>query len=307
MKARGKRHERGAALLAVLGLVLLLGGLATVGLGRLQAATDLAMVSASQAEARVAASAGVTAAAAMALPIRAAARQDPSILREPVQLMVGTARVTLRFADAPNCFNLNSLGRRTEGADGRPGAARLGAADFARLLRGAGVPLMEADSIARTTADMIGGRGILLADPAEWRQVPGVTEALWARVGPTLCALPNREPTPINVNLLSARDVPLLSALGFDENVAREVLGSRSGGWTSASGFWQAMGTSETETSAGVGAGVSSRYLEVLVESEIAGAVAVRRVLFDASRQPATVVSSEWLRAAAALPPSGTP
>ncbi|MFN3592155.1 MAG: hypothetical protein ACK4TG_08200, partial [Thermaurantiacus sp.] len=87
------QRERGAALLAVLGLVLLLGGLATIGLGRLKAATDLAMISAGQAEARAAASAGVAAAVALSLPIRAAARQDPAILRTPIMLTFGEARV----------------------------------------------------------------------------------------------------------------------------------------------------------------------------------------------------------------------
>lgn len=297
-----RTSERGAALLAVLGLVLLLGGLASLGLDRLRAATDLAMVSAGEAEARAAASAGVAAAAALALPVRAAARQDPALLRQPVELAIGEARVTLRFADAPNCFNLNSLGRRRTQDGGPPEAARLGAADFARLLRGVGVPLMEAETIANATADMVGGRGILFADPAEWRTVPGVTDALWARVSPLICTRPNREPTALNVTLLTGRDTPLLAALGFDETRAREALGSRSGGWSSSSGFWQAMGTSETETSSGVGVGISSRYLAVEVEAEAAGARAVRRVLFDASRQPAAVVSSEWVPAG---PPAG--
>ena len=294
--------ERGAALLAVLGLVVLLGGLASVGLSRLQAATALSGTASAAAEARMAAAAGTAAARSLALPWRAAARNDPQGAAEPVLLDLGEASVEIGFREAPNCFNLNSLAQRREGQAETPGPMRAGAQDFARLLRAVGVPLMEADALARATAARVGGQGVLLADPSEWLDVPGVTPALLARVGPLLCTLPNRDPAPVNVRRLARSDLPILAGLGFDESRAREALASQPGGFSSASSFWQAMGTSEAETQAAAAAGVSSRYVEARIIGRAMGAEAHRRVLLDSAVQPARVVAARWLAPPAEAP-----
>ncbi len=294
-RLRMRRAERGAALLAVLGLVVLLGGLATVGLSRLGAATDLSHAARAGAAARMAASAGIAAAQALALPKRAAARTDPATWGQPEWLDLGGATAEIRFAEAPNCFNLNSLAQRREGRAGDPEPMRAGGADFARLLRAAGLGLIEAEALGRRTAAMVGGRGVLLADPSEWLEVPGVTPELYARVAPLLCALPNRDPMPLNVQRLSRRDLPILAGLGFDEARARAALAGQPGGFSSVSRFWQAMGTSEGETEAAAAAGVSSRYVEVHVIGRAMGAEAHRLVLLDSAAQPARVVAARWL------------
>jgi general secretion pathway protein K len=243
----------------------------------------------------MAASAGIAAAQGLALPVRAAARLDPSVWAEPIHLPLGDARAEIRFAEGANCFNLNSLAVRRDNRGGPPEAGRAGAADFARLLRAAGVPLMEAEAVARTTAAVIGGRGALLADPTEWLETPGVSAQMFARVRPLLCTLPNRESAPINVNRIRREELPLLAGLGFDAGRAAEALASRpAGGWSSVSTFWQAMGSSEAESEAVAGAGMSSRYVVVDVIGRAGGAEAHRRVILDASAQPARVVASEW-------------
>jgi len=288
--------ERGAALLAVLGLVLMLGGLASAGLARLADAADRSLAAAAQAEANMAASAGMAAAAGLALPLRAAALQDPDLWRRPVRLALGEARVEIRFEEMANCFNLNSLTRRRDDRDRPPEAGRTGAPDLARLLRAAGVPLIEADSIARATAALVAGRGALLADPSEWLEVPGVTPALFERLRPLLCTLPFREAAPVNVNRLTRQQVPLLVGLGFEEGRAREAIAARpAGGWQGVSGFWQAIGSSEAEATAAAGAGVSSRFLVAEVTGRVGPAEAHRRVILDATAQPARVVAAEWL------------
>ena len=108
-----KPGEQGAALLSVLLLVAVMGGIAAASFDRLRLATNLEANAAALEQARNFAIAG---------ELLAATRIDDLIAREPgrttlagdwngrtmvLPLPVGTARVTVR--DGGNCFNLNSV------------------------------------------------------------------------------------------------------------------------------------------------------------------------------------------------------
>ena len=118
--------ERGAALLAVLAMVVLLAGFATMGLSRLKAAGDRISEAQTQAEAQLLAGTGTTAAVSVISQMKARARMAPALLTEPLQLELQGGTVEARFSDGGNCFNLNSLARppRRVSTGDVPAAAR---------------------------------------------------------------------------------------------------------------------------------------------------------------------------------------
>lgn len=289
-------RERGAALLAVLAMVMLLSGFASLGLSRLRAASDRVVSSEARSEAQLLASAGTTAAVAIIQPLKARAGRRPDILQAPIPLPMGGGRVILRFSDAGACFNLNSLsvpqgrsGMATAVAQARP-------QDFARLLSAAGIPLLEADAIAKSTAARLSATGQLWADASEWVTVPGVTQAHWAAAGQLLCALPNREASAININSLTPEKAPLLVAMGLGPDEARRALAGRPReGWTSANDFWQQTSSAGVPESAGAQVvGTSSRWIALDLVAETPRARVRRTVLLDTVRSPARVVGSIW-------------
>ncbi len=292
--------ERGAALFAVLAMILVLAGFASLGLHRLRAATDRVSDAEALSEARLMANAGGSAALALVTGLKARARSAGGSFGEPIGLAVAGGTVRLSFRDAGACFNLNSLaapprigGSAGAAADARPQARPQ---DFARLLAAAGIPLLEADRLARATAERLAATGLLWADPTEWTSVPGVTSTHWRLAGPLLCALPNREASAINVNSLTPGQAPLLVAMGLAPDEARRALAARPpGGWTSGNQFWGEASPSGTpETPAAQLVGATSRWIALDIEAQGARARVVRTLVLDTQRQPARVVSSRW-------------
>jgi len=172
----------------------------------------------------------------------------------------------VRLEDGSNCFNLNSLILRDPDTDSylRNDLARL---QLVALLRALEVSGLEAERIAAAAADWIDpdqraeadgaeddaytaleqpyrtGDGPM-AEVSELRAVSGVSPALYARLRPFLCALPDFNLAPINVNTLRPEDAPLVSMLALgavSPQQARIVIGARPpGGWESALLFWAA-------------------------------------------------------------------
>jgi general secretion pathway protein K len=287
------RSERGAALLAVLAMVVLLAGFATLGLERLKAAGDRISDAQARSEAQLLASAGTAAALSMAAQLKTRARMQPQLLDQPLALPFAGGTVTVRFSDGGNCFNLNSLSRppATTSTGEMPAAAR--PEDFARLLAATGIPQLEAGSLARATADRLSATGLLWADASEWAGVPGVTQRHWDLAGALLCALPTRDASAINVNSLTADKAPLLAAMGVGVDQARRAIGARpAGGWASASDFTgAATGTGPEENDR---LGTSSRWMALRVTAATPQASIGRDLLVDTLVTPAEVVSSRW-------------
>ena len=289
--------ERGAALLAVLAMVMLLAGFASLGLSRLKAATDRITDAEARTEAQILANSGTTAALGLVHQLKAQARGRPGLLQVPIRVPLGEGQVELRFSDGGNCFNLNSLARAQTTASAGEMQAQSRAADFARLLVAVGIPSLEASTVAQATASRLSQTGMLWADASEWVTVPGVTAKHWQLAGPLLCALPNREVTAININSLRPDQAPLLTAMGMGADEARRALANRpEQGWASAGEFWQQTSANSTpDTAAAEMVGVSSRWIGLSVVARTPRAAVGRQLLLDTGRQPARVATSRWM------------
>lgn len=290
------RREEGAALLTVLAVVLLLAGFATLGLQRLRAASDRIVDGEARAEAQLLANAGTSAALALVTQVKARANQRTAVLEKPIRIELASGRVDVRFRDAGSCFNLNSLALPPQSQSAPTNAPQSRARDLARLLGAAGIPLLEADTLAEATANRLASTGMLWADASEWATVPGVTARHWALAGGLLCALPNREAAALNINSLTPDKAPLLVAMGLAPDEARRALASRpADGWVSANDFWsQATANGIPESSAAQVVGTTSRWMALELVAETPQARVGRRLLLDTVRQPATVAASEW-------------
>lgn len=301
---RFRRSERGAALLAVLAMVMLLAGFASLGLSRLRLATDRITDAEGRSEAQILAYSGTVAALGLIHQLKAQSRGRPGLLQAPIRVPVGSGQVVLHFDDAGNCFNLNSLARAPTTASAGEPQAQSRATDLARLLTATGIPSLEASTVAQATATRLSQTGMLWADASEWVTVPGVTATHWKLAGALLCALPNREVTAININSLRADQAPLLTAMGLGADEARLALASRPPqGWTSAGEFWQqASVTGTPDTAAAEMVGVSSRWMALKVEARTATAAVGRDLLLDTLRQPARVAASRWMTVDTAPP-----
>ncbi len=294
-----KRSERGAALLAVLAMVVLLAGFATVGLERLKAAGNRITEAEARGEAQLLASAATAASANMAASLKARLRMQPGLLDSPIEMAAGDGKVALRFAEGGNCFNLNALAAppATDPAMARPQPAAR-PQDFARLLVAVGIPLLEADSLSKATAARLGQTGQLWADPSEWATIAGVTQRHWQLAGPLLCALPTRERASINLNSLTADRAPILASLGVGSDKARLAVSMRpAGGWASANDF---LGRSGLSSDGAVNieneVGTSTRWMQVELVATTGRARVTRELLLDTIQLPAEVVYSRWVR-----------
>jgi len=288
--------ERGAALLAVLAMVMLLSGFASVGLSRLKATTDRVSDAEARSEAQLLANAGTSAAVLLIGQVKARANRQSALLEQPVTVTVGGGDVVVRFADGGSCFNLNSLAPQAPGAGAASGSPQSRPQDFARMLTAVGIPSLEADALSKATATRLAATRSLWADASEWTGVPGVTAAHWQAAGALLCALPNREAAALNINSLTPDKAPLLVAMGLGPDEARRALANRPReGWNSATDFWlEASQTGVPETTGAQVVGTSSRWIRVNLVATTARARVSRELLLDTLRQPATVAASSW-------------
>lgn len=293
----GPRSERGAALLTVLALVVLLAGFATVGLERLKAAGTRISESEARFGAQLLASAATSTATTVVGPLKARLRLQPGLLDQPLEMAMDGGSVSLRFAEGGNCFNLNALAAEPprEATMARPAPAA-NPQDFARLLTAVGIPMLEANSLAQATASRLAQTGQLWADASEWTGIVGVTPRHWQLAGPLLCALPTRERAPINLNSLTATGAPILASLGLGADQARLAVSARpAGGWASANDFVGRSGV--PADSAGAieeQVGTSTRWMRVEVTATTDRARVTRDVLVDTLQLPAEVVYSRW-------------
>lgn len=281
-------RERGAALMAVLVMLALLSGLAAVGLARLRAATATADEAATLADAQFAATSATALAQALLARLRATAGRDSAAIARPIRLALDGREVTLRFSDAAACFNLNTLAASSV-ADGA-------AKSLATLLASAGLAPAEAARLAEASRAALGGRGLLLVDPAEWQALVGVPAPVFARLARHLCTLPTMEAAPFNVNVLTEADLPLLEALGLPRERAMRALAARpEGGFRSMSDFWGQEGeTNDPADRTARLAGTTSRWYRLDVTVETPAWRVERRLLLDAAATPARVARAEW-------------
>lgn len=258
-------RERGAALLAVLLLVAVIGAIAAGAMEKLSLSRAAAINVVALDQARAYAD-GVEKLAILTIDDLVA--EDPNrtragawngaVRRVPLPNGAGTAEIRIR--DGGNCFNVNSV---VEG-DPRTGLARraTGVDQLAGLIRVLGTSEAEARRIAEAAADWadtdsVPGPGgaedsayagyrtgnTLFAEPGELASLAGMTPEIMARLRPWLCALPSAELSPININTLLPGQAPLLAMLApgrLELERARRILAGRpSNGWGSQVEFWR--------------------------------------------------------------------
>ena len=320
-----KPGEQGAALLSVLLLVAVMGGIAAASFDRLRLATNLEANAAALEQARNFAMAG---------ELLATTRIDDLIARDPgrttlagdwngrttvLPLPVGTARVTVR--DGGNCFNLNSL------VMNEPPSPRVirprGVQQFVALMGSLGVIEGDAQRIAAALVDWIdsdstpvpGGiedegyeagenpyrtGNTLLAEVSELRAVAGVTPELYEKLRPWVCALPTTALSPMNLNTLSPEQAPLIAMMMPNDlrlDRAQGMLAQRpEGGWSVAQDFWRLPALEGLVPLADVleQPQVRTRWFTLDLKLQVGDAELHETALIDASREPSRVVARRW-------------
>ncbi len=266
---RPKSSERGAALLSVLLMVAVLAVIAATTLDRLALSSKLSGNGNTLAQARMFSYAAENIAAARLEDLLARDAAQTTLAgdwlgkEQILPIPVGTATATVR--DGGNCFNLNSLVTKVEG---RYQSSATGQDQFVSLMVVLGINENVARPLAAAAADWADSdttplqngaeddayRGAatphlaanrLYAHPSELRAVKGATPAIYAKLRGWICALPEAELSPLNVNTLLPEQAPLLAML-FAPNklsaaAARSYLAKRPvSGYGSLIRFWEA-------------------------------------------------------------------
>jgi general secretion pathway protein K len=229
--------------------------------------------------------------------------------------------IRARIADAATCFNLNSV---VQGASELWGRRELGLSQFVALLRALDISSRDAEVLAEALADWIdtdgnrslrGGEddayvsaapayrtsGTLLSEVSELRAIRGFTPDVYARIRPFVCALPTADLSPINVNLIDARNAVLLTMLMDDEldpKAAEEIIRSRpEGGWQTVNEFWSNPVLKEhlPSNTALDQVSLRTRFFSLQAEVDYAGSEAVMTSLFEQSAAgPIRLAARRW-------------
>jgi general secretion pathway protein K len=318
--------ERGAALLAVLVLVVIMAAIAAGAFERLRLSTALAMNGASLDQARAYAL-GVEDLLALRIDDLAGADAYVTTLtgdwngtarRIPLPgegLAIGTIR------DGGNCFNLNSLVQGDAAATliQRPAAVE----QFVALMVVLGLPEPTARRVAAAAADwadsdsQVSAQGAedsaysggepayrtgntLFAAVSELRAVDGVTPEIYAQLRPYMCALPAADMSPINVNTLLPRDAPLLAMFAPRKTSADRVRGliaSRPpAGWRNTYDFWRSAEQAGLETNSDPMSQLQLKTYWFTIDLSVTFADAEMEewALVDARLNPTKVVARRW-------------
>lgn len=328
MSRRFPERERGAALLAVLLLVSVMGALTAAALEKLRLSTALAVNSAAIDQAR---------AFAIGVESLLALRADDIIAASPDRTTNaggwngetrtlpmpggGLAEVTIR--DGANCFNINSVGDASQPNVIAPRAT--GIAQFAALLRLLEVPEASARRIADSAGDWVDTNqdrnregaedsdyaraerpyrtgNTLFAEVSEIRAVAGMTPEIYARARPWLCALPMSDLSRINVNTLRPDQAQLLAMIAPEQitvEAARTLLANRPvAGWASTFDFYREpqLANVQLPIDAQLQPQVRTRWFALDLRVERQGAELVETALVDARIAPSRVVVRRWGR-----------
>lgn len=203
---------------------------------------------------------------------------ETPLFAAPIEFPIEGGGAVLSFADRTRCFNLNSL--VTVNSNQESAANEDAVEELKQLMDAVGatggegvvaaiIDWIDADSLQepRGAEDSFYAGlptpyrtgSAPLADVSELRAISGVDRERYQALGALLCARPNGNPMPINVNMLDADDAPLLAALTrgqISAAEALEVIRARPvGGYASAEAFW----TSDAFAGKEIGESVRSR------------------------------------------------
>lgn len=223
---------------------------------------------------------------------------DDPWMSEPLIAPMDDGEARIFFADNTACLNINSLGQAAAGSNSTAGVNR-NIREFALLARNLGFSEFEGEAIAEAVADWVDpntnrmprgaedafytslpspyrtGNGPA-ASVSELRAMRGVTQDVYRTLKPYLCAHPDQDQTPVNVNMLSETDAPLLAAIlespAVDKSVtvqqAADIIAARPpGGWADLGTF---LAQPEVKTAGGEAVDdrfdVKSAYIQARAE-----------------------------------------
>lgn len=309
---RGSDNREGMALLTVLLLVAVMSAVAVAVLDDVRFSVRRATNAKTQAQAQWYAS-GVEALARRQVARLLAAGPartplEPEWNGRRLSFAIEGGSISAVVTDGQACFNLNSL---VEGVGEDLIARPSGTAQFLALGRAVGAPdsrmravadaltdWLDADSMVRSLGAEDGAYaglatpyrtgGVLLAEVSELRAIKGVDADIYRRLRPWVCALPTSAPSPLNVNMLTPEQAPLLMMLtdnALGPQAARAVIARRPrGGWPDAAAFWAqpALAAVEVPAEAREQAAVLTRYFNLRVDIDYGGGRAVRTALLHA-------------------------
>ena len=323
---RPPARERGAALLAVLLLVAIMGAIAAGAFERLRLSTALAINHVSIEQARAYAVGVETLLALRADDLVAQSGEVTTLAggwadTERRIPLPGEGLATGTIRDGGNCFNLNSL---TQGAVRNGLSTRQQTIEqFTNLMMVLGVQQGEARGVAAATADWIDSDGdpnpggaedaayaglerpyrpanTFFAEASELRAVQGVTPDLYRLVRPFVCALPVNDLSPINVNTLLPKDAPLIAMFAPARTgleAARGIIAQRpAAGWKTLADFSRATGPNELPLDPSNQLQLHSRWFALDLRIEFGGAELIETALIDARMPPSRVVVRRWGR-----------
>ena len=242
--------ERGATLLSVLAIVMLMSVAAVAATDALARSVALAKSSGARAETFWTARGAAEAAAAYLDRAYEATggrfNDETELFTQPVILPAGHGVVSFQVREASNCFNLNAMLE-----DATVGDNQLSA--YASLLVAAGINEAEARSLSEKLADWIDSdstsrtygaeRGYYasLAEPyrpadrrlrslSELRTIAGYDPDVLEKIGGLVCLRPGIAQPALNINTLTEANAVLLTGLFSEElsdSDARELIAAR--------------------------------------------------------------------------------
>lgn len=326
MKHRVPPGEYGAALLAVLLLVVVMGAISAAALEKLRLSTALAANSSALDQAR-AFGIGVESLLVLRIDDLLAMSPERTTLAggwngEMRQIPLpggGVGQAVVR--DGGNCFNINSVADGSLATELTPRAS--GVAQFVGLMRMLEVPEGTARRIAESAGDWVdsdpdpgregaedpvysgGGQpyrtgNTYFAEVSELRAVNGMTPEIYERVRPWLCALPATDLSPINLNTLAPDQAPLLAMLAPRQiglEAARQAIASRpAAGWSDLTEFYRlpSMAGIVLPLDVQTQPQLRTRWFTLDLRIALRGAELRETALVDARLMPARVVARRW-------------
>ena len=258
--------EKGASLLSVLVIVMLMSVAAIAATDALARAVLIIKSSSARAETfwtgRGAAEAAATYLTKATAVNEGVLNTESDLFAEPVTLPAGNGVVVMQAKEASNCFNLNAL--FNSAGDGEVSDASLQTYDD--LLVAAEFDDAEAESLAQKLADWVDadystrtygaedGYYASQAEPyraantkmrsiSEMKAIAGYDAEVIARIENLVCLRPEEEQSVLNINTLTEDQAPLLVALYSNElslDDARGLIDTRpTGGWLNKEAFLQ--------------------------------------------------------------------
>ena len=266
-RAASTPRDGGAALLSVLMLVAAMSVAALIAVEAIARATDLARLTRDRGEAHWITVSAETVGVAVVEDILAKTQGRLSEatpgLDEPFRFSVDRGVVTLRVREASNCFNLNAL---AEPGERGWNIVESELAAYKRLFIALGFGTYETDLYGDSLADWIDSDSLSRGNGAEdayygdlavpyrtastplenvreLRAIGPYTPEIIALLEPLVCVRPNFEQSKLNLNTLTERQAPLLTALVSEDlspESALDLMSRRPAtGWFTTEAFLQ--------------------------------------------------------------------